>query len=90
MPRQRLYSLSKKYPDIKQAFEDMMQMIGLNRCKKVPLQFVMAHDQYRYDSEWAEGEERKAELNKKSDNNQPTTIVITGDKLPKPEVLSKE
>lgn len=90
IPRQRLYTLRDKYPDIAQAFENMMNNIGCNRCKMVSMTFVMQHDQYLYDSEWAAGEVRKAELNKKADNNQPTTIVITGDKLPKPEVLPKE
>ena len=86
IPRQRLYTLSKKYPDIKLAFEDMMINIGRNRERIAPIQFVMQHTQYRYDSEWAEGEERKAELSKKTEAEQPDIKVI----ITKPDVTPKE
>lgn len=85
IPRTQLYKLVAKYPDLAKAYEEMKNLIGLNRCKQVPLQFVMQHDQYRYDSEWDEGEKRKAELNKKPDEHKQHITVV----MPKPEVMDK-
>jgi hypothetical protein len=86
MPRKRLYILAEKHPDIKEAFDDMKLYLGFNRCLKVPLQFVMQHDQYRYDPEWDEGEIRKAELTKKTEEQKQNITVI----MSKPEVTAKE
>jgi hypothetical protein len=88
IPRQRLYKLKDKYPDIAEAFEDMMMRIGRNREMKAPMQYVMQHTQYLYDAQWAAGEERRVDLVRKANETKVNQGMISAQLTVDPETYA--